>query len=133
MPDDLIPDPSDDRVLRHVMLDGHRLMTWWTGRRAGTGQELIGYALWAPGEADPVFVGEDCGIPPGYAVDSDKALRSLLGFLTLCDGDTDDDYFAGYTPRQIEWRDREAEGLSLWATDPEESEHEPMRFEEVGR
>ena len=35
-----------------------------------------------------------------HADDADATLRALLGFLTLRPGDTDADYFDGYTQRQ---------------------------------
>jgi hypothetical protein len=38
-----------------------------------------------------------------HADDSLETVASLLTFLTLRPGDTDADYFAGYTPAQMEW------------------------------
>ena len=37
------------------------------------------------------------------ADDSDECLATLLVFLTLRPGDTDADYFDGYTERQRDW------------------------------
>jgi hypothetical protein len=47
-----------------------------------------------------LFLGTDFYCAPGDAVDSDEMIRSLMGFLTLRPGDTDDDYFADHTPKQ---------------------------------
>jgi hypothetical protein len=46
------------------------------------------------------------------AVDSDDAVKSVMGWLTLRPGDTDEDYFAGYTPDQISFCESHAEMLS---------------------
>lgn len=45
------------------------------------------------------------------------AAASLLGFLTHCPGGVEADYFEGYTPEQIAWRDEFAEYLSIYAQD----------------
>ncbi len=37
--------------------------------------------------------------------DSFKAVIDLWGFLSVGEGDTDDEYFANYTPDQLAWRD----------------------------
>lgn len=49
----------------------------------------------------------------GTATDSDEVVRSAMTFLTLRPGDTDDDYFAGYTPEQLAYCDEHAEALSV--------------------
>jgi len=122
-----IPDASDARTLRIVELRGTQyvLHTWTTGKRYATGQEMIGYAFYHVSEDDPIFVGEDCGVSPMHAIDSDDALRGLLGFLTLRRGDTDPDYFANYTPRQIAFAESsDCEFLTMWAMEPDASERE---------
>ena len=90
--------------LRHVRLDtGHTLRTWDTGRTSGGGmmrRARIGFELRDPAGA-LIFQGDDFGSSPMLAIDSDEALRGLLGFLTLRPGDTDRDYFAGYSPEQL--------------------------------
>ena len=113
-----IPSPDDDNVLRHVRLDDeHTLITWDTNRidRTHGPKYLIGYALRRKDAV--IFCGEDMACSPMDAIDSDAALRSLLCFLTLRDGDTDSEYFDSYSEAQIAWRDECAEGLSLWALD----------------
>jgi hypothetical protein len=59
----------------------------------------IGYELAGPDGA-PIFRGTDFRPSPLWAIDSDDALRALLGFLTLRPGDTDREYFADYTAGQ---------------------------------
>ena len=89
--------------LRHVRLEtGHTLRTWDTGRSRGNGmmaRTRIGYAFTSPG-SEVVFRGTDFTCSPCHADDSDATLRALLGFLTLRPGDTDREYFDGYTPAQ---------------------------------
>lgn len=46
------------------------------------------------------------------AVDSDAAVRSVMGFLTLRPGDTDADYFRDYTPDQFAFASCNAEALA---------------------
>lgn len=136
MEHDLIPDADDPRRLRHVKLDPYlpgkgpeyELITWDTNTRAHTGQHRIGYAFGRLGEASPIFIGEDCGVAPGDPIDSDAALRGLLGFLTLRPGDTDSEYFESYTAEQLAFADSEAETLSVYAM--EESD-DPPAFENL--
>lgn len=119
------PALDDDRILRHVLTDDHRLLLWDTLKQDSLGKCLLGYALYAPGDDDPIFVGADFACSPMRAIDSDAALRSLLTFLTLKPGDTDADYFDNYTPRQISWCNQYAEELSFYAIDPEPGEESP--------
>jgi len=87
-------------TLRHVRLEtGHTLRTFDTGRTDGRGRTCIGYELNAPDGAR-LFHGTAFRCSPLHADDSDEALRALLGFLTLRHGDTDREYFAGYTAAQ---------------------------------
>jgi len=92
--------------LRHVRLEsGHTLRTWDTGRTRGTGmmaRTRIGYEFRDPRGA-VLFAGDDFGPSPMHADDSDATLRALLGFLFLKPGDTDREYFADYTPRQLDF------------------------------
>jgi len=127
-----IPSLDDDRVLRHVEIDGrYRLLLWDTYRREGCpAKDTLGYAFFRIGEDVPIFVGEDFGASPCHAIDSDATVRCLLGFLTLRPGDTDDEYFASYTERQHAFAAGDAEYLSLWAMEPEAGE-DPMPLTDV--
>lgn len=95
---------SASEALRHVRLEtGHTLRTWDTGRTRGTGmmaRTRVGYELRNPACA-VLFAGDDFGPSPLHADDADETLRGLCGFLFLRPGDTDRDYFAGYSAEQL--------------------------------
>ena len=117
----VIPFRPTGRALRDVTLTGaERLLTWDTGRKDRRGQTIIGYAFWPsyknPGK--PLFHGADFAGSPLHADNSDETLRALLGFLTLRPGDTDRDYFDGYTDEQMAYAQGDAEYHQQW-TDEE--------------
>ncbi|GLW26486.1 hypothetical protein Mame01_65280 [Microbispora amethystogenes] len=67
-----------------------------------------------------IFSGSDiCSGVGAILVPSElsSAARTVLHYLTLRPGDTDADYFDSYTRAQLEWRDRYAEELSIYAMD----------------
>jgi hypothetical protein len=107
--------------LRRVRLSPYRkgmgptftLVTWDTGR-TGYGKYIVGYRLTMndSGAKSVLFEGEDFGCSPMHAIDSDETLAGIMGFLTLRPGDTDDDYFANYTPEQLAYCSKYAEYLS---------------------
>jgi hypothetical protein len=84
-----------------------------------------------PRKGEIVFEGDDFHSSPMHNNwDTDfkqqmEIITSLLGFLSLQEGDTDKEYFKDYTPRQIEWRDEFAEDLSLAALEFRESFETP--------
>ena len=91
------------------------LTVWDTHKRDGRGQSVLGYRLTiAEDRARPatIFEGEDFAGSPLHCDDSDETIACLMGFLTLRPGDTDDEYFESYTPRQLEYCDQYAEALS---------------------
>ena len=69
-----------------------------------------------------LFEGDDFGPSPLYAVDSDASVAALMEFLTLRPGDTDAEYFAGYTDVQRKFCEEHAEALGFEASQrfPEE-------------
>jgi len=80
------------------------------------GKSMLGYKLIMnehSAHAITLFQGEDFACSPCYAIDSDDAVKSLMGFLTLRPGDTDADYFAHYTPAQTKFAAEHAEALSM--------------------
>jgi len=98
------------------------LITWDTGRmQCAVGSSLthytLGYKLMMrqpfDGPSVTLFEGEDHGCPLHTAIDSDDAVRSIMGFLTLRPGDTDSEYFESYTPEQLAYAEQHAEALSL--------------------
>lgn len=124
---------DDGDALRHVRFDDHELMTWDTNEYDRMGKSRLAYRLVDP-QNEIIFSGRDFFCSPMDCVDSDGALRSILRFLTMQDGDTDDEYFEKYTKKQLEWRDEYAEDLSMWALDAAEFDDEDfasMRFENM--
>jgi hypothetical protein len=126
------PHPTDHRVLRHVEFDGYRLMLWDTFDRDDGGRHALGYVMWDR-DGNVLFDGKDYSVGCFTCIDSDEAVRGLIGFLTLRPGDTDDEYFEKYTRRQMEWAKAEAGYVSMWAEDDSRLEpgDKPLRFRKV--
>lgn len=80
---------------------GFTLRLWDTGARDWRGQSKLAYEL-KDGRA-VVFAGDDFAGSPMHADDSPATVAGLLTFLTLKPGDTDREYFANYTPEQMDW------------------------------
>lgn len=119
-------DSSWDKV-RHVRLAHHpefELELWDMRERYRVGstpaQHRMAYRFKQSGKT--IFVGDDYGCAPSDAVDSDAAVRGLLGFLSVQPGDTDEGYFASYTAEQLAFAERWGEELSLYALDLDEEE-----------
>jgi hypothetical protein len=78
-------------------------------------REYIHYRLrmkpWI-GKSQIIFEGTDFGCSSLHAINSDETVKALMGFLTLRLGDTDSEYFADYTPDQLDFSIRHAEVLS---------------------
>ena len=91
-----------------------------TGRFGEFGRYYIAYTLRQRGEV--VFQGDDYGIPAGQSPDSLDAATGLLFFLGLRPGDTDRDYFDGYTERQWRFVEESAEDLQMWVSIIEEEQ-----------
>lgn len=68
-----------------------------------------------------MFAGNDFSPSPMHSSDSNEAIASLLSFLSLQPGDTDDEYFEDYTSKQLEFACDHGENLMLWVSDLEES------------
>lgn len=125
----------NDRLLRDVrLLDGYRLRTFDTNKKEpGTyGHSYLAYIFQAPG-GRVLFKGADYGVSAFTPIDADETLVSLLGFLTLKPGDTDQEYFAKYTPEQLDWcQSSDAEELALLVYDYENrgAEHRATPFKD---
>lgn len=111
-------------MLRFVeIIGGHRLMTWDTHKRFETGQHKIGYAFWKSGDSEPLFFGEDQGVAPSYAIDSDDATIGVLFWFGLKHGDTDADFFKDYNEKQLSWSEsQECQDLAMYVSDYEEND-----------
>lgn len=92
-----------------------RVWEWFESR--ADGKIPIRYRLDAgrAGKARILFAGEDFATP--HASDSDDTVKALMGFLTLKPGDTDAEYFEGYTTEQWEFATCDAEGLAMVVMD----------------
>lgn len=82
------------------------------------GRVKLGYRLTMRegGKSSVLFEGEDFSCASHVAIDSDECVRSLMTFLTLRPGDIDSEYFANYTPAQLEYCQQHAEALDLAVT-----------------
>lgn len=112
-------------VLRRITLRPYRegagpvfKLVTWDAELTRYGKHVLGYrlSLHAPGERGRViFRGEDFGCSPMHAIDSRETIAGILGFLTIRPGDTDAEYFEGYTRRQREFCSQHAESLAAEA------------------
>lgn len=75
-------------------------------------KSVLAYEFFHNGEL--IFEGTDFCPAPSQAIDSDMVVGGLLAFLSLQPGDTDREYFRGYTKRQMEFAREEGENLSLY-------------------
>jgi hypothetical protein len=123
---DILYETNDDDLLRDVDIDGCRLRMWDTNT-TNEGRSTLAY-VFQDRDGKVLFGGADYGCAPGDAIDSDGAVRNLIGFLTCKPGDTDDEYFEHYTERQMEFAETDAEELSLWAMEPDDSDSYVFRL-----
>lgn len=110
-----VPGYISARLMAAYDFDDSHTLHLHAEQRDDEGRIVYSYVLEREGVV--IFEGSDfqsgCGAPVDYA----DAARSLMGFLTLREGDTDADYFDRYTPEQIAWRDEYAEGLGIYGMD----------------
>ncbi len=86
------------------------------------GKTRLAYELRRKADQEPLFSGNDFGCSPLHAVDSVYTLCALLNFLTLRPGDTDREYFEGYTPRQMDWvQSMDADAIRMLVYEAEEA------------
>lgn len=52
-----------------------------------------------------------CGLPQGYSLDGINAKELVLSLVAMKPGDTDDEYFASYTPEQLAWVEKHGDAL----------------------
>lgn len=95
------------------------LSMWETDKYDGRGRFYVKYRLTQKEEEKKtiLFEGGDYSPSPGYAVDSDKSVRGLMGFLCLKPGDTDREYFDRYTKEQIIFALQHGERLEMEVID----------------
>jgi hypothetical protein len=108
---------DDENLLRDVDVGGFRLQMWDTGRQDSYGKSRIRYKF-SSSDGKVLFEGDDFRSSPMHGIDSDEAVRALLGFLTLKPGDTDAEYFKDYTKEQMDFAQTHGENLSMYSMDP---------------
>lgn len=121
---ELVPDPKPERLRKITFrpyaeptLNPHFVLRTYDPCKQVAGKHEIAYKLTQVshrGERKTIFAASDFYCSPMHAIDSDETCMALMSFLTLKEGDTDQEYFANYTKRQIEFRDEHAEALN-WA------------------
>jgi hypothetical protein len=97
---------------------GFTLKLYDTNRPNGRGRTYLAYKFYDRGEL--IFRGEDFSPSPMYCDDSPETVTALLTFLSLRPGDTDREYFEGYSPRQLAWCRERGEELGMYAMELEE-------------
>jgi hypothetical protein len=113
---------SQEQILRRVTIRPYReemgpvfRLVVWDTYHTTHGKSCLGYRLQQidpDGTRTTLFRGEDFGCSPLHCIDSRETIGAIMSFLTLQPGDTDAEYFAGYTPRQLEYCSQHAEALS---------------------
>jgi hypothetical protein len=110
---------DDDSLMREWACGPFRLelheAPGQAARRMPEGHTPVGYRFFHDGRL--IFEGDDIGVPPDQSLDGDETVRGVLGFLALRPGDVEAEYFAGYTPSQVAWRDLHAEDLQALLTE----------------
>lgn len=103
--------------LRSESFDGYMLTIYDTYKTDRFGKCILAYEF-LDKNGEILFSGEDFSCSPLHAIDSDQTIRSLLTFLTLRPGDTDADYFANYTEKQLEFANSyDCECLQLYTVE----------------
>ena len=90
------------------------ILVTWDLHKQVEGHSYIGYELSMHQNKKKIilFQGHDFGNSPLHCIDSNASILSLMGFLTLRPGDTDEDYFQEYTQIQLDYCEQHAEYLS---------------------
>lgn len=108
------------RKVRHIQ-SGMTLEIWDT-YQVRDNKSMLRYEF-SNSDGSILFAGRDFYCSARVAIDSDECLLSLLGFLTLKQGDTDSTYFDEYTEEQLAFTDSdECEQINLDVHDIEDGE-----------
>ncbi|MGW0804749.1 hypothetical protein [Nonomuraea sp. NPDC002799] len=104
------------RLLAGWPIDADHTLELWPHGRTADGRIRWLYRLAHRNRT--IFSATDIASPVGIVLSTSALISSamtVLNYLTLRPGDTEAEYFDGYTRTQITWRDRFAEELSLYA------------------
>lgn len=88
-----------------------RLQLFDTFQSDRNGKSILAYRFYHRGSL--IFEGSDFSCSPLDAIDSDATVASLLHFFALQKGDTDEEYFADYTEKQMEFSEMHGEDLAM--------------------
>lgn len=83
---------------RRCPYTGAVIELFYTGAKDRLGKDRLTYCL--THEGNVIFEGDDFCCSPLHAIDSNETFGSILGFLSLRPGDTDDSYFEDYSTRR---------------------------------
>ena len=120
---------KEDEPIKIWKESGFELRLYDTHKRDEYGKHILAYKLYDylyendnyPVERHLIFLGGDFCCSPLHAIDSMETVISLLGFLSLMEGDTDQEYFDNYSQFQLDWRDSgNCENLQMVMYDLEE-------------
>lgn len=76
----------------------------------------------------PIASGNDFVIGQQMYPDSIESIVSLLGFMTVQKGDTDEQYFEKHVPAHLDWLDsRECQELGVYISDYENSDEPELK------
>src|SRR3990172_4774046 len=94
-------------------LPSFSLTTWDAHKRDHHGKSGIGYELrmHLNGKTTVLFTGENFYNSPMHCTDSDASIKAIMGFLTLCPGDTDEEFFENDTDEVKAYRRNYDESL----------------------
>ena len=117
---------TDNNAIRDVFLgdSGYRLQTWYAG--ISDNRVKVAYRFTDP-EGTVLFEGADYSPGALVPMESDEALRCLLGFFFVGKNDIEEGYFANYSPEAIKFRDSaDREYLSGYGDLDEDAEAYPL-------
>lgn len=88
----------------HQRIDVEAAVVWPDGKR----RKPVRSVIFAKGDTY-------CGLASGHCTDGPEAKELVLSLIAMKPGDTDSDYFADYTPEQLEFVNSYGEELSMIA------------------
>lgn len=103
------------RLLAMWQIDVDHTLEIWPHSRTPEGRIRWQYRLCRKRRV--IFSASDISSGVGAQLTTEElisAARTVLSYATLRDGDTDPEFFEGYTKTQLAWRDQHAECLSIY-------------------
>lgn len=103
--------------------DDYKLIMGFHHSDPNTGRNYYWYRFYDyTVQTNLLFRGSDFSPSPLFErKDYERMKRDLLGFISLQPGDTDEEYFDRYNPKQLAWaRSDRAENLSIYTEEDDE-------------